>query len=105
MSDDKNPKITRDTIYSLRSENLPMGRLSGINFGKISFQVQTEFTLYPNPIIQTLIILGGEIKRKIENEVDIDQDRETLTKLLNEQHIQSINDLKNKAEKKFRKSE
>ncbi len=105
MGDNKDPKITRDTIYSLRSENLPMGRLSGINFGQITFQVQTEFTLYPNPIIQTLIILGGEIKQKIENEVDIDQDREALTKLLNEQHMQSINNLKSKAEKKFRKSD
>lgn len=103
MSDNGQSRITRDTLYSLRSENLPMGRLSEVRLGKVSFQVQTEFTLYPSPLILTLIIVGGEIKQKIENEVDIKQEREILSKLLNDQHMKSINDLKVKIEKKFKK--
>jgi len=81
-----------------------MGRLSEVKFGNVSLQVQTEFTLYPSPIILTLIILGGEIKQKIENEVDINQDRDSLSRLLNEQHMQTISELKQKIEKKFSKT-
>ncbi len=103
MDENNKPNITRDTIFSLRSENLPMGRLSEVRLGNISFQIQTEVTLYPNPIILTLIILGGEIKQKIENDVDISQDREVLSKLLNSQHMQTINDLKQKIDKRFTK--
>jgi len=93
MSNDK-PTFVRDTIYSLKSANLPMGRLSEVKLGSLSFQIQTEAVLIPEAQVQTLVILNGAIKHKKVNPFDVSMERDTLAEIVNTQHQQTIDDLK-----------
>lgn len=65
----------------------PMGKLSGVKLNQRLFQIQTEFVTYPEHQILSVVILDGKVLVK-RGRPTTATDRESLARLIEEQHQQ-----------------
>lgn len=63
----------------------PMGKLSGVKLNQRLFQIQTEFVVYPEHQVLSVVILDGKVllKRSLPTTLT---EREALARLIEEQH-------------------
>lgn len=83
------------TAPAAQSQELPMGKLSGVKINQRMFQVQSEFIEQPHQQILTLVILDGKVVSKRGTPALLALGRETLQRMIEEQHVsveQEINE-------------
>lgn len=66
----------------------PMGKLSGVDFDKRMFQLQTEFVSHPEQQIQTIVVLDGRVVTKRIGDIPPGvTKKEELAKIIERQHM------------------
>jgi len=74
----------------------PMGKLSGVKAGQRLFQVQTEFVTYPENQVYSIVLLDGKVVLKRSVSTTAGQDKIALAKIIEEQHQQVENEVREK---------
>lgn len=78
--------VTPPTVAA-PSQELPMGKLSGIKINQRIFQVQSEFVEHPAQQILTMVILDGKVVLKKGTPALLSLGREALQQMIEEQHV------------------
>jgi CheY-like chemotaxis protein len=78
------------------SPHHPAGRLSGVRIGDRVFQVQTEYTRFPEPQIVTVVMLGGRTLHKRSRPAPRAAAQEELHRLVATQHTESEEEVRAK---------
>jgi DNA-binding response OmpR family regulator len=69
-----------------QSQDLPMGKLSGVKVNQRMFQVQSEFVEQPQQQVLTMVILDGKVVMKKGTPAQLSLGREALQQIIEEQH-------------------